>query len=329
MIRVMKYKSTYLAVAGILFTASVGALVLFGLKLGLDFTGGTLIEVSFAKERPAVDEMQAALAPLALGTIVVQPTGDRNMLVRTRYVSEEEHQKILETLRAGFEEEANAPVTLTLGGGEIVEGVAFGTKTAPEVIEERIETIGPTISAELRRRAFGAGVATVLITLLYIGYAFRGVSRVVASWKYGLSAITAMMYNIIVIMGLFAVLGRVKGVEVDIPFVVALLTVFGYSINDTIVVFDRVRENLIRYRGEAFSSLVDRGINETIGRSLTTGCSTLLVLFALYLFGGATIHYFALALIIGIIFGTSSSIFVASAILVAWEEYRQKKLATV
>lgn len=327
MIRVMKYKSLYLSATGILFALSVSALLVWGLKPGLDFTGGTLIEVSFAKERPDLSEIQAALEPLLLGTIVVQPTKERNMILRTRYVTEDEHQKILETLRASFEKEASAPVTIQVEGGETIEGAAFGAKTTPEILEERVETVGPTISAELRRRAFGAGLATVLITLLYIGYAFRRVSRPVASWKYGVSAITAMVYNIIVIMGLFAILGRVRGVEVDIPFVVALLTVFGYSINDTIVVFDRVREKLIRHRGEAFSDLVDRGINETIARSLTTGCSTLLVLFALYFFGGVTIHYFALALIIGIIFGTSSSIFVASAILVAWEEYRRKRAA--
>lgn len=327
MIRVMKYKFVYLSITGVLFVLSVGALLVFGLKPGIDFTGGTLIEVSFAKERPDIGMIQTALEPLAFGTIVIQPTKDRNMIIRTRYVDEVEHQKILETLRAAFEEEASAPVMIEVEGGEKIEGTAFGAKIAPSVIEERVETIGPTISAELRRRALGAGLATVFITLIYIGYAFRSVSRKVASWKYGLSAIMAMVYNIIVIMGLFAVLGKYNSVEVDIPFVVALLTVFGYSINDTIVVFDRVRENFIRNRGEAFSELVDRGINETIVRSLTTGCSTLLVLFALFLFGGATIHYFALALIIGIIFGTTSSIFVASAILVAWEEWRQKHLA--
>lgn len=327
MIRVMKYKSVYLSITGILFVLSVAALFVWGLKPGLDFTGGTLIEVSFAKERPGLSEIQAALEPISLGTIVVVPTKERNMILRTRYVTEDEHQKILETLRAKFQEEASVPVTIEVEGGEIIQGAAVGTKTIPDVLEERVETIGPTISAELRRRALGAGFATVLITMFYIGYAFRRVSRPVQSWKYGLSAIIAMVYNILVIMGLFAVLGRIKGVEVDIPFVVALLTVFGYSINDTIVVFDRVRENLIRNRSEAFSELVDRGINETIARSLTTGCSTLLVLFSLYLFGGATIHYFSLALIIGILFGTSSSIFVASAILVAWEEYSQKRLA--
>lgn len=305
----MKYNVAYLAVAGTLFLASVGALALFGLKPGLDFSGGSLLEYTFANGRPETAAIQLAIDPLDLGAVVIQPTKENGVILRTRFVSEDEHQNILSAMRGAF------------------GGASASTGTMPGVIEERVETVGPSISAHLRERALEAGIATVLITLIYIGYAFRRIARPVASWKYGVAAIAAMVYNITVIMGIFACLGRWRGVEVDIPFVVALLTVFGYSINDTIVVFDRVRENMTRRQTGSFSEVVDRGINETIVRSLTTGGATLLVLVALFLFGGATIHYFALALIIGIIFGTSSSIFVASAMLVAAEEWRQRRLA--
>ncbi len=303
----MKYKSIYLLISAILFAASVGALLVFGLKPGIDFSGGSLLEYSFSEQRPDIAEIQNVLSPLDLGTVVIQPTKERGVIIRTRFVTEAEHQNILLAVRGAFSSSTVA------------------TTTGMAVLEERVETVGPSISAQLRERALGVAVVTVLMTLSYIGYAFRRVSKPVASWKYGTVAIAAMIYNIIVIIGLFAILGRYAGVEVDIPFVVALMTVFGYSINDTIVVFDRVRENIHRYHGEAFSDIVNRGINETIVRSLTTGGATLLVLAALFLFGGATIHYFALALIVGILFGTSSSIFVASSILVAWEEWRQKR----
>src|SRR3989338_3402971 len=198
MIQIMKYKYVYLAISAILFLTSVTALLIFGFKPGIDFTGGSLIELSFSDGRPDIADIQTTLEPMNLGTIIVQPTKENNLIVRTRYVSEAEHQQILQLVRARFEGEASAPVTVETTSGEILQGAAFGAKTSgSQVLEERVETIGPSISSHLRGRALSAGLATVVITLFYIGYAFRRVSRPVASWKYGLSAILAMTYNII------------------------------------------------------------------------------------------------------------------------------------
>lgn len=326
-IDLIRYKKFTFLFSGTVFVAAVGALLAFGLKPGLDFTGGTLIEVSFAEERPTVDEIQAALEPLDLGGIVVQPTKDRSAIIRTRYVSEAEHQKMLEALRSAFEKEASAPVVVETEGGEKIDGMAIGAKTAPDVIEERVETIGPSISAQLRSRSFGVLVAVNLAILAFVAYAFRRVSKPVASWKYGLATIMALIHDVVITAGVFAILGKYRGVEVDVPFVVALMTILGYSVNDTIVVFDRIRENLIRYRSLPFAEVVSKAVRETLARSINTSMTILLVLIALYFFGGASIHYFALALIIGIGFGTYSSVFVASALLVAGEEWRQKRLA--
>jgi preprotein translocase subunit SecF len=160
----------------------------------------------------------------------------------------------------------------------------------------------------------------------YIAYAFRQVSRPVASWKYGLLAIIALVHDVLLVMGVFAVLGKFRGVEVDLPFIVAILTVLGYSVNDTIVVFDRVRENLLRRTSNDFAETVNNGLNETLMRSINTTLKTTLPLFALYFLGGSTIHSFVLALIIGIISGAYSSIFIATPLLV-WVEKMQRKNA--
>lgn len=327
MVDLIKYKKFTFIFSGVLFAVAVIALAVYGLKPGIDFTGGSLIELSFLKGRPNPHEIRAALEPLQLGSVVVQPTGENNVIVRTRYVSEEEHQKILEAVRSAFSAEASAPVIVELEGGEKIEGAAFGAKTTPDVLEERVETVGPSISAHLRRRSIGMLIVVNIAILLFVAYAFRKVSKPVTSWKYGVATIVALVHDVVITMGVFALLGAYRGVEVNIPFVVALMTILGYSVNDTIVVFDRIRENLIRFRSEPFQTVVSRAVRETIGRSLNTSGTTLFTLGALYVFGGETIKHFALALLIGIGFGTYSSVFVASAILVAWEERRQKRLA--
>ncbi len=328
MIDLIQYKKFTFLFSGTVFLVAVVALIAYGLKPGLDFTGGSLLEISFAGERPETTAMEDALRPLNLGVMVIQPTKEKNMILKMRFISEAEHQQILGTIRTVFGKEASAPVTIVTEGGEELTGAAFGAKALPDILEERIETIGPSISSQLRSRSFVMLLAVNVAILLFVAYAFRRVSKPVASWKYGLSTIIALIHDVVITAGVFAFLGKYRGVEVDVPFVVALMTILGYSVNDTIVVFDRIRENLIRYRGQAFGAVVSRAVQETLARSINTSLTILLVLVALYIFGGLSIHYFALALIIGIGFGTYSSVFVASAILVAWEEWRQKRLAT-
>jgi len=303
MIQIIKYKKYAFIFSGILTIASLVAILVFGLKPGIDFTGGSLLEVSFTGSRPTAAEVRGSLAELNLGNIIAQPLDDDGMIVKTRFISEDEHQMILTSLRNSFSKDGN------------------------QVLENRIETIGPAISSNLKDRAVASVVAVSICIVLYIAYTFRKVSRPMNSWQYGVAAIVALLHDILITVGVFAVLGRYMGVEVDVPFVVALLTILGYSINDTIIVFDRIRENLAIEGSDNFPKTVNSGLNQTIARSLNTSGTTLITLFALYLFGGATIHYFALALIIGVAFGTYSSVFVASALLVAWYEWREKRRA--
>jgi len=177
----------------------------------------------------------------------------------------------------------------------------------------------------MRQRSIWAVIAVVTAIVVYLAYAFRRVSRPVKSWKYGISAAVALVHDVTITAGVFAILGHFMGVEVDVPFVVALLTVLGYSVHDTIVVFDRTRENLLKFGSDDFADKVNGAVNQTIHRSINTSVATLLSLVALYFFGGETIHYFALALIVGIFFGTYSSIFLASMFLVSWEEWDRKR----
>lgn len=330
------------ALSSILFLGSVVLLFTLGLKPGIDFTGGSLLEVSFVDDRPNIAAVQEALTPLDLGEVQAQPTGDKGMILKTRYISEAEHQAMLSQLRdtfprtEGVDEETapvdtsdttstpvdvqvlnadGAPVELTLGDAEA---------SAPNVIEERIETIGPSISANLKERAWEIGLTVIIAIIVYIAYAFRKVSKPVSSWKFGVIAIVALIHDVTIVIGLFALLGHFYGVEVNIPFVVALLTILGYSVNDTIVVFDRIRENLIRMGYQKFDEVVNKGVNDTLLRSLNTSFTTLLVLLALFFFGGESIKYFALALIAGVVVGTYSSIFLASPLLVVWEQWKKK-----
>lgn len=306
---IIGHKHIFLTISGILVFASILVLVIWGLHFGIDFTGGSLLEVEFSgMPRPGADEIRHLLEPLELGNISAQPTGERGMILRFRHVDEEKHQQILGVFNIGS------------GAG----GAENGKQMA--VIAKRFDTIGPTIGRELYRNSLIAlGVAIVAI-ILYIAFAFRHVSKPVSSWKYGASAVVALIHDVTIPIGIFVVLGNFWGVEVDTLFITALLTILGFSVHDTIVVFDRIRENLRRIKSpEPFEITVNRSVNETIARSINTSLTVLLVLFAIMAFGGVTTRYFALALIIGIVFGTYSSIFVASPILVIWQRWTKNK----
>jgi preprotein translocase subunit SecF len=189
--------------------------------------------------------------------------------------------------------------------------------------EDRFETVGPSISTELREKTFYAIGVVVIAIILYIAWAFRSVSEPVRSWKFGVSAIGALVHDVIIPTGIFAVLGRFAGVEVDILFVTALLTILGFSVNDTIVTFDRIRENLLKRKHDSFELIVNDSVNQTITRSINTSVTTLLALLAVYIFGGDTTRTFILTLMIGVVVGTYSSLFLASPLLVEW--YKRSK----
>ncbi|MEK7074719.1 MAG: protein translocase subunit SecF [Patescibacteria group bacterium] len=298
---IIGHKYKYLTFSSILILGSIVCLLVWGLNIGIDFTGGSLMEIEFtAGSVPSVDNVKEVLEPLKLGDIMVQPIGIKGMLLRFRDVDEQTHQEILK---------------------------AFGGLKGPkETIERRFDTIGPIVGKELRRRSFAAIGFTAFGIVLYLAWAFRRVSKPVASWKYGVVAVSAFVHDVTIPVGVFAVLGHFYGVTVDSLFITALLTVMGFSVHDTIVIFDRIRENLAKLKhAEPYEDTVNRSVNETISRSINTSLTVLMVLFAILIFGGQTTQYFALALIVGIIFGTYSSIFVASPLLVIWEQSMRKK----
>ncbi|MBI4993073.1 MAG: protein translocase subunit SecF [Candidatus Magasanikbacteria bacterium] len=303
MVKIIGHRKINLGMSLALFVISVAALAVFGLKPGIDFSGGSLLEARFTETVPNQADVSAALADLKLESLAVQTTNENGLLLRTKFLIETEHQELLGALRAKFEKENN------------------------KVMEISFQTIGPAISSQLKQRSIYAIIAVLIGIIVYIAYTFRRVSKPVASWKYGLVAIIALIHDVTITMGVFAFLGKYFGVEVDIPFVVALLTILGYSVNDTIVVFDRIRENLIRHSSEDFSGTVNFAINQTFARSINTTATTLFTLFALFLFGGDTIKYFSLALLVGIFLGAYSSIFVASPLLVEvfnWQNRRRE-----
>jgi preprotein translocase subunit SecF len=213
-------------------------------------------------------------------------------MIRTSALGQETHQNILDELSKTFGHDGNV------------------------VSEAQFQMIGPVISQQLKNRAIWAVILVSLGIIAYLAYAFRAVSRPVASWKYGLMAVIAMIHDIALVLGVFALLGHYRGVEIDIPFVVAILTVLGFSINDTIVVYDRIRENLTRHSADSFGDVVNNGLNETLARSINTTLTVLFPLFALFFIGGSTLHNFTLALLIGMASGAYSSIFIASPLLV-------------
>ncbi|MFH0891482.1 MAG: protein translocase subunit SecF [Candidatus Falkowbacteria bacterium] len=326
MYQIIQKRNISLFLSGVLVAASMIALLIWGFNYGIDFTGGSLLEVRFKDGRPAVNDVRQAIEGLEPGNLILQPIGESSLILRFQDTSEGKHQAVLEKLReltdngkeTDPEKAGEEGVDVTIGEDGAV--LTTPAESALKAFEElRYDAIGPAIGRELKNRSITAIIIVLIMIVLYIAWAFRQVSKPVASWKYGLAATIALFHDVIITMGVFAVLGRFYGVEINTPFVAALLTVLGYSINDTIVVFDRIRENLPKSE-EDFENTVNVSVNQTITRSISTSLTTLLALSSILIFGGASIRDFVLALCIGVFIGTYSSIFVASPILVIWEK---------
>lgn len=297
MYNIVKTRYIWFTVSAILMVASIVVLSIWGLNLGIDFTGGTLMQVEFTSERPATSGVQEALSSLGYGEIVAQPVDETAMNFKLKTLSNDERQAILDTLNQNF-----------------------GT-----VNELSFESIGSTIGQELKSKAVWALIVTLLAIIAYITYAFRKASSsTLKSWVYGVGAIVALFHDILIVTGIFAVLGHLAGIEVNALFVTALLTILGFSVHDTIVVYDRIRENLRMFSNKPFNEIINLSINDTLVRSLNTSLTTLLVLLVLYLFGGAAISWFVLALLLGIVLGTYSSIFIASPLLLLWHSFKNR-----
>ena len=298
---IIKYRKIWYAVSGLFVLASVFSIFYFGLNYGIDFTGGSLVEIEYQNARPDVSVIKRELSGIGMENAVVQPTGEKGLIIRSKNLTNEEHQKLLSALRAADE------------------------KKESELSELRFDSIGPVIGKELRQKSWIAVVLVILMIILYIAFVFRGVSKPVSSFKYGLVAIVALFHDVMIPFGAFAVFGKYFGAEVDVLFVTALLTILGFSVHDTIVVFDRVRENLRKKIGSDFEETVGISVKETITRSINTSLTVLLVLGAIFFFGGETTKFFSLALIIGVAAGTYSSVFIASPLMVTIYKLQQKR----
>jgi preprotein translocase subunit SecF len=287
-LNVIKYRKIWLSLSVALVLSSIILLSTLGLKFGLDFVGGSLLEVSFAEKQATVTEVKEALADLNLGSLIIQPT-DNSVIIRFTETDKSLHPELINSLSS---------LSTELG----------------EMEELRYELIGPSVGQELRSKSFSVFIFVLVIIIIYIALAFAKVSKPVASWKYGLVAIISLFHDLLITLGVFALLGHFYGIEVNTPFIVALLMVLGYSVNDTIVVFDRIRENLPKSE-TSFEGTIDDSVNQTIARSINTTLTTLLALIAIFFLGGETIREFVLALIIGIFSGAYSSIFLGSPLL--------------
>lgn len=297
-----KRKIWYL-ISIILILPGIIALILWGLQAGIDFRGGSLLEIQF-KETKSKDDVIGGI-----NLIDGQPIKNFNVIkseddfiIRTEALTEENQQKLFEALNQIGEYQQN-----------------------------RLETVGPTVSSDLKRKAVISVILASLAIIIYIAIAFRRVPKPTSSWRFGICAVLALIHDILFVIGIFAILGHFKGYEVDSLFITALLTIMGFSVHDTIVVFDRIRENLRKSPSLSFEENTNNSVLQTLNRSLNTTFTVLIVIFSLYLLGGQTLKNFMLALIIGISIGTYSSIFFASPILVSWQQWslnrRNKKVA--
>lgn len=290
---VIKYRVLFYIFSGILVVASIASLAIFGITLGRDFTGGALWEIRYEKDRPPAEELEPVFSKHRIEKVLIQPTDADGYIIRLPDITEEQHRE----LAAALSEERE------------------------DLEELRFDSVGPVVGAELTRKALLALAVAIAAIILYIAWAFRHVSYPISSWFYGIIAIVALVHDIIIPAGIFAYLG----IEIDMLFLSALLTILGFSVHDTIVVFDRVRENLRKGGShEPFAELVNRSVKETFVRSLNTSLAVAIVLAAVLFFGGDSTFHFILALLIGIIAGTYSSLFVASPLLVTIERRKRK-----
>ncbi|HWA64280.1 MAG TPA: protein translocase subunit SecF [Candidatus Paceibacterota bacterium] len=278
-----------------LTAAAVIATAVFGLRLSVDFRGGSVLELEFS-QRPSIDDIQTALGTQS-NDIEMSPAGDTGLILRTHELTETDHQALLAKLTQAFP-----------GSG---------------LSERRFDSVGPVVGNELKHKSIIAIILVLFCVIIYIAFVFRKIGRTTSPWAMGLAAIVALLHDVAIPVGVFAILGHYLGIEISGVFVAAALTILGFSVSDTVIIFDRVRENITRGGAkEDFGAVVHKSVLQTLARSLNTIFTVLLSLFAIYFFGGESIKYFSLALIIGIFLGAYSSIFVASPLLVWWTKRR-------
>ena len=295
---VVTYRKIFYAISSILVVASLVGIGLWGFNVGIDFKGGSILEVSYPGTRPTMEAVNPELAKLGLGDYSLRPTGTDGYALRMKEITPAEKST--------------------------VEAALSGNGASP-LVEKQFSSIGPVLGQESQNKAFMAIALVILAIVLFIAFAFRTVSRPVSSWVYGIVAIVALIHDVIVPTGVFVFLGHFHGVEIDTLFVTALLVILGFSIHDTIVVFDRVRENLKHAPAKkTFEHIVGESISQTFTRSINTSLTVLLSLLVLYFVGPDATRNFVLALLVGIVAGTYSSIFIGSPLLVTIERWQNR-----
>lgn len=302
---VVRHRRFFFILTGLLLVASVFAVVILPPQVSIEFTGGSLLEVVYTDARPDVDVVKERVHTLGVGEPSVRESGDRGMTLRTRTLSPEEHTMVLAALSN------NGQSSLT---------------------ELRFNSIGPSLGSELTTKALYAILAVIFAIVIYIAWAFRGVSKPVPSWGYGLTAVAMLAIDIIVPSGFYAVYAYFTGAQIDSLFVIALLALLGYCVNDVIVIFDRVREHLSNNQRdnlkEEFDITIGKSIDETMGRSINTGLTVVLALLALVLFGSDTTRHFALVMMVGVAAGTFSSVTRSAPLLIPIASWLAQKNAS-
>lgn len=295
-INFLKYKNFFLVFSLLVVIACIALMAVWPLKPSIEFTGGSVLEVKYRDNRPAVQEVQDKIKDLGLGEVAIQQVEDKGLILRMQSTSEGTHQKVVEKLKetGSFEEQS-------------------------------FEAIGPVVGKELYQKTVLLVIVSLAAMLLYIAFAFRNVPGPVSPWIYGLASFLILVHDVIVPLGVFSVLGKFYGIQITIPIITALLTVVGYAINNVIVVYDRTRENLQRTRNANFAEIANISINQTLSRQINTSLAVLFPLAAIYFMSGVALKYFSLALILGIVTGTYSSIFLATPMLAAWLNFRSGK----
>lgn len=283
-----------------LFVASAIALGVYGLNFGVDFKGGSVLEIEF-NQPPSLEDLRSTLNDFDVlkdREVTVNQVGDKGFIVRTHELGEDEHQKVLGELKSQF---SNAGL-----------------------IEKRFESVGPAVGRELRNKSITAIIIVLVAIIAYIALVFRKLSTTLPLWAMNAATLVGLLHDIIIPMGVFAILGHVAGVQISAVFVAAILTILGYTVSDKVVIFDRVRENILRGDRGDLGSVVHKSVMQTLVRSINNTLTVLLSSLAIYLYGGESIRYFALALILGIALGAYSSIFVASPLLVWFSRRRPR-----
>lgn len=288
---IIRHRGLFFWITGIILAAAIGAIAAYGLPLGLDFTGGSLMQVSYKDGRPPLSVIQEQLAPVSLGAVSVRAVGEDAIAIRTRSLTPIEHESVLSALSA--------------------------TVSATEL---SYTSVGPALGSQFTNKALWAILAVVVVIVLYIAFAFRKVSRPVPGWGYGITVVAMLAIDIIVPTGFFAAFAHFTGAEVDSLFIVALLSLLGYCVNDIIVIFDRIREHLAKNERmnnkEPFEDTIGKSIDETMTRSINTALTVVLALLALIYFGADTTRNFALVMLVGVVAGTFSSICRSAPLLI-------------